>query len=306
MHKSLILCDVLVLLLLCAFTARGQEGFGTDKPSKAVVIEMKSMHKGLLIPRVALEQLDQFSPIGGADGANAEKTNSLLIFNTADQNDVSPGYYYWSSEEEKWHRLLMDEDGGVDGKSAYEIWLENGNSGSEQDFLDSLIGAQGPQGEQGPPGQDGVVNAKDLLLEDNVLEFLNGTDGSQAVLEETKIGIEYQGITPDKLSPGEDDQVLISNDNEVNWKDIGNLSIEPWLQQENGEKATANDQNIYQEGNVAIGKTDDFNAEVALDVKGAIRGGDPDLNESIGEQSFAVGEDVVASGNNSAAFGYQS
>jgi len=47
---------------------------------------------------------------------------------------------------------------GEDGASAYEIWLSQGNTGTEQDFLDSLIGAQGvegPQGIQGPAGNDG-------------------------------------------------------------------------------------------------------------------------------------------------------
>ena len=29
---------------------------------------------------------------------------------------------------------------GADGDSAYQIWLNNGNTGSEQDFLDSLEG----------------------------------------------------------------------------------------------------------------------------------------------------------------------
>lgn len=29
---------------------------------------------------------------------------------------------------------------GADGKSAFQIWLEQGNTGSEQDFLDSLKG----------------------------------------------------------------------------------------------------------------------------------------------------------------------
>lgn len=32
---------------------------------------------------------------------------------------------------------------GMDGKSAYEIWLELGNSGSEEDFVSSLMGANG-------------------------------------------------------------------------------------------------------------------------------------------------------------------
>lgn len=28
----------------------------------------------------------------------------------------------------------------INGKSAYQIWLDNGNTGTEQDFLDSLKG----------------------------------------------------------------------------------------------------------------------------------------------------------------------
>ncbi len=40
-------------------------------------------------------------------------------------------------------------DQGEQGDSAYQIWLDLGNSGTTQDFIDSL---QGPQGVQGPPG----------------------------------------------------------------------------------------------------------------------------------------------------------
>lgn len=36
---------------------------------------------------------------------------------------------------------------GADGKSAYQIWLEQGNTGTEADFLASLVGPQGPEGE---------------------------------------------------------------------------------------------------------------------------------------------------------------
>lgn len=38
---------------------------------------------------------------------------------------------------------------GSDGKSAYEVWLDAGNVGTEQDFFDSLEGAQGPAGLSG-------------------------------------------------------------------------------------------------------------------------------------------------------------
>lgn len=49
------------------------------------------------------------------------------------------------------------EDGviGHDGASAYEIWLSQGNVGTEEDFLASLVGPQGPQGPQGPKGETG-------------------------------------------------------------------------------------------------------------------------------------------------------
>lgn len=44
---------------------------------------------------------------------------------------------------------------GPIGLSAYEIWLSNGHSGSEQDFLTSLQGEIGPTGLQGPTGPSG-------------------------------------------------------------------------------------------------------------------------------------------------------
>lgn len=41
------------------------------------------------------------------------------------------------------------------GKSAYQLWLDEGNKGSEQDFLSSLKGAKGDQGATGETGQAG-------------------------------------------------------------------------------------------------------------------------------------------------------
>ena len=48
---------------------------------------------------------------------------------------------------------------GEDGKSAYEIWLEQGNIGTEQDFLDSLKGEDGDPGTNGIDGRTPTVNA---------------------------------------------------------------------------------------------------------------------------------------------------
>ena len=69
---------------------------------------------------------------------------------------------------------------GENGKSAYEIWLEQGNTGTEQDFLDWLKGEDGEQGvpgEIGPEGEkgdDGEIgkSAYEIWLE-------QGYDGSE-------------------------------------------------------------------------------------------------------------------------------
>ena len=49
----------------------------------------------------------------------------------------------------------QDGENGQDGKSAYEIWLENGNTGTEQDFLNSLHGENGKDGQDGKNGENG-------------------------------------------------------------------------------------------------------------------------------------------------------
>lgn len=47
-----------------------------------------------------------------------------------------------------------------DGKSAYDIWLENGNTGTQADFLASLKGETGPRGAIGPRGLQGAEGPK--------------------------------------------------------------------------------------------------------------------------------------------------
>ena len=49
----------------------------------------------------------------------------------------------------------IDGDPGIEGKSAYQLWLDQGNSGNEMDFLSSIEGPVGPPGERGIEGLDG-------------------------------------------------------------------------------------------------------------------------------------------------------
>ncbi len=54
--------------------------------------------------------------------------------------------------------LPVQMQGGADGKSAYDIAVDNGFEGTEEEWLESLRGPQGtrgPEGPQGPAGEDG-------------------------------------------------------------------------------------------------------------------------------------------------------
>lgn len=64
---------------------------------------------------------------------------------------------------------------GKDGKSAYEIWLEEGHEGSVQDFLDSLIGADGKSAFE--VWRDDYMHDPTLTVDDYV-EYMTTTSWS--------------------------------------------------------------------------------------------------------------------------------
>jgi hypothetical protein len=60
--------------------------------------------------------------------------------------------------------------GRVVGKSTYEIWQEQGNTGTEQEFLESLKGKDGVNGVNGEDGKDGYTPIKGV-------DYFDGKDG---------------------------------------------------------------------------------------------------------------------------------
>lgn len=60
---------------------------------------------------------------------------------------------------------------GKPGKSAYELWLENGNKGTIEDFLNSLRGRDGKQGRPGRQGEKGEKGDPGRI--DNVRFFIS-------------------------------------------------------------------------------------------------------------------------------------
>lgn len=84
---------------------------------------------------------------------------------------INSAYVTWlelgnEGTEEEFLEWLSGQDGedGEDGLSAYQIWINAGNEGTEADYLASLVGPQGEEGPQGPAGTPGT----------------NGTDGVDA------------------------------------------------------------------------------------------------------------------------------
>ena len=144
----------------------------------------------------SLEELKQAHPTG----------------NVGDAYIVQGDMYVWSTEENTWVDVgniqgpkgddgytpqkgvdYFDGENGENGKSAYQIWLEQGNVGSEQDYLDSLKGQDGQDGYtpvkgkdyfDGNDGSDGKsayqvwLDAGNTGTEQDYLDSLKGADGS--------------------------------------------------------------------------------------------------------------------------------
>lgn len=98
--KKLLFYVVIAFAILSSSSMMAQQGFGTNTPDKSAAVDIVSTKRGMLIPRVALTETADNSPV------NAPAT-SLMIYNTATVNDVTPGFYYWDGA--KWVRF-MDTD----------------------------------------------------------------------------------------------------------------------------------------------------------------------------------------------------
>ncbi len=90
-----------------------------NPPHASAAFDIDFTNKGLLIPRVSLTQTTSASPI-------SSPATSLMVYNTASVNDVTPGYYFWDGN--KWVRFF---------DSNTRPWLLSGNSGTNPgtDFL---------------------------------------------------------------------------------------------------------------------------------------------------------------------------
>ncbi|MDO6675005.1 hypothetical protein MK851_12515 [Tenacibaculum sp. 1B UA] len=224
-----------LVLLILSVTTTAQVGIGTLTPNLSAQLEIKSNTKGLLIPRLNIDNLSTASPV-----SSVTVNESLLVYNT--NKNSGKGFYYWNgmlwekivdittasnliatqadnqqitsfflnssntltielenggSQSVDLSSLLGDNElltgegspisnsidpvtgalyvdtnsgevyssdgtlwesvvsSGTDGKSAYQVWLDAGNTGTETDFITSL---KGDTGVAGADGQDAALS----------------------------------------------------------------------------------------------------------------------------------------------------
>jgi hypothetical protein len=86
----------LFLCLLTTVQLNAQTGIGTTTPNASAKLDVNSIDKGFLPPRVTLTASNVFAPITGTSSA----ASGLLIYNTVTAGtapyNVTPGYYYWN------------------------------------------------------------------------------------------------------------------------------------------------------------------------------------------------------------------
>ena len=145
----------------------------------------KKVFNGILLGTAAMLCAGGFAACEVTDGKNdgAEKTQIEEVYECyvayAEKNGETPlSYEDWlasikgekgdkgdtGAQGEKGDTGAQGEKGdkgdtGADGKSAYEIWLEQGHTGSEEDFLDWLKGIT--------PGEENKLSFKTLEIKDD-------------------------------------------------------------------------------------------------------------------------------------------
>lgn len=149
LHKGIFIG--LVTLGFNVFT-HAQVGIGTLFPENAAQLDITSVNKGLLIPRLSLIRTTSQSPITGPI------TTSLLVYNTAALNDVSPGFYYWQTN--KWVKIISESDPVVFNETLTKLNYNastNELTYKDENGISNVLRLVGQAGPQGIPGNDGAV-----------------------------------------------------------------------------------------------------------------------------------------------------
>jgi hypothetical protein len=163
---------------------------------------------------------------------------------------------------------------GEDGLSAYEIWLNQGNIGDEDDFIASLQGDPGPQGPQGDPDPDWNITSVEYNTDGNIVVNTDQpavfTTTDRAWLTEGNLNTTAptspigDPITDDYLGTNDARDFAVATTNERRSASIESyLSANAAVNVSGDLRFSTNNDNLFTEkmrivanGNVGIGATD--------------------------------------------------
>jgi Collagen triple helix repeat (20 copies)/Head domain of trimeric autotransporter adhesin len=196
MKQKFLLFAVLLMGLSSISKAQNNVGVNTTTPHPSAALDVQSTSQGMLVPRMTAAQRDSISlPATG-----------LLVY----QSDMPAGFYYFNGTV--WSLLGatgangvngtngtngtdgvsgtngidgingtngIDGAKGLDGKSAYELAVDAGYTGTEAAWLLSLQGVNGSNGTNGTDGFSGT-NGINGINGTNGLDGAKGLDGKSA------------------------------------------------------------------------------------------------------------------------------
>ncbi|MHC5353654.1 hypothetical protein ACYSNX_05625 [Myroides sp. LJL115] len=91
-----------LLCLVFPLLGKAQVAIGTNHPNASAELILESNSRGFIMPRIALHSLQDTHSI------KAGNIESLILYNTTSNSELSPGYYYWAYG--KWNRIALIED----------------------------------------------------------------------------------------------------------------------------------------------------------------------------------------------------
>jgi environmental stress-induced protein Ves len=137
---------ILLLCIFALFSSVNAQNVGINATGatahSSAILDVSSSSSGILIPRLALTQTTSAAPVTSPE-------ISLMVYNTATVNDVTPGFYYWNGSS--WVRFLA---------GAVYAWNLTGNAGTT-------------------PGTNflGTTDAQDFTIRTNNVENVRVTSG---------------------------------------------------------------------------------------------------------------------------------
>lgn len=262
-----ILSKVVLCIATCFFLSSSfaQVGINTTAPAAASVLDVESNDKGILIPRVDIDDLSTSTPITGSP------PESLLVFNT--NNTTGKGFYYWDSSA--WIPIAGIDTG----------WSTLGNDISDGDYL-------------------GTNNNEELSIRVNSIEkvritphgtietyntgnsvFIGESAGENSITNNTSLASVFIGKNSGMINTVGIRNTAIGNSSlESNTSGIENVAI--------GVRALKD--NESGDGNVAIG----LNAGQAIEtgVDNIFIGRDANASVSWAGNSIAIGANSIVTG----------